>query len=293
MKMLQRLRKAEAAAAGKDMAGSLILYDRSLNRDGKVDRYDEAHFASNAIRQPIETWPDVMASLTQYFSIRNLVFFLHSDPRGFLFGPNANATRFKSITTVDQAAVQLRGLQGKPEVLRVDLEGCNLGFDLNAVVRLGLALDADEIKATNHFHEFALDRLKASKQQARELERELLRLRGYIATPGTDSLLELVKTKPVDQIVLLEWFVAHDDESEKNLPTSGKINAKVFKPLSSAHPETIATQEKLDALQKEFAMFSGQEPIRRLIRVTIMLDQFRGKSPAQPSGSNRQLVPAR
>jgi hypothetical protein len=283
MRMLQRLREADAAvAAGKEMAGSLILHDRHLNRNGLVDRYDEAHFASNAIRQPIETWADVMASLTQYHSIRNLVFLLHSDPRGFLFGPNDNATRFRSIITLDEASERLGRLQGKPEVVSVDLDGCNIGFNLQGVVKLGLALDADEIKATNHFHEFAFNRLKASKGQSRELERELLRLRGYITTPGTDSLLELVKTRPVDQIVLLEWFVAHDDEHKMSLPASGKINAKIFKPLSSAHFETIATQEKLQALQKEFAMFSGQEPIRRLTRATIKLEQFRSmKSPVQ------------
>ncbi len=146
------------------------------------------------------------------------------------------------------------------------------------MVLFGLALGTSEVIATNDFHEFALDRLQARPGKSREFEIELNGLRGYVTSPVLEVLIKQAKTKVVDQLVLLEWYVAFDDEHKLVLPNGPRVNkdkrAKTFKTISSALTYNVVSRARLDELKQDFAQFRGGEAVRMPMKIIIHLGMF-------------------
>jgi hypothetical protein len=278
-------------------ADTLMLFAKGFN-PLIVALYNEAHFGGRATAWPVDSWADIVKKLADYKTITRLVFFVHSNPGMFLFGPDRTEQHFKSLKLLSDAAKELNAITGKPVIQSVDLAGCNVGFDLDGVLQFGLAMGATEIVATNHFHEFAIDRLRAGAGKSKDLELEILRLRGYITTPGMDVLVKQAETKAVEKLVLLEWYVAFDPEHKLTLPTGPDINtdqrAKTFKRGSDALDDVVANRTDLDALKSDFAIFGGSEPIRMLRRITIKLGAFRPAAAPKtyPPDAGRRAIPA-
>jgi hypothetical protein len=257
---------------------TLLVYSKGFDK-GKVDLYNEAYFASAAKHKEIDSWREIVETIREYRSINRLVFLVHSRPGEFLFGPDAAGRIFRERKSLAEAARDLAPLQGKPAVRSVDLAGCNVGLDIDGVVQFGLALNASDVTATNHFHEFALARVGALPGKGAEIERALLGLRGYVTTPRTDELVTQAKTETVSRLVLLEWYVAFAEEHVLNLPAGPGVDsnarAKTFKRPGDALNVGVGSQADLDMLRQDFARFGGAEPIRRLIRIAVNLDGFR------------------
>jgi hypothetical protein len=275
--------------------GTLLIYSKGFGKT-KVDLFNDAYLSSSAALRQVDSWQEIAKAIGEYKSIDKLVFLVHSNPGTFLFGPDAAGRTFSSGKALADAAKELTSLSVKPEIRSVDVAGCNVGLDADSVVQFGLALGAAEIVATNHFHEFALVTLESRPGQSATIERNLRSLRGYVATRGTDALVEQARTSKVSQTILLEWYVAFADEHEQTLPVGPNVNsdarAKVFKRPSDAFTVGVAGQADLDAVKQDFAQFGGQEPIRRLIRVNIKLDGFRaapdaGRPAPRPATGSR------
>jgi hypothetical protein len=267
--------------AARKSADTLLMYSKGFGSE-KVDLFNQAYFNGQAGTQVVDSWADILKVFADYASINKLVFLVHSNPGVLLFGADATGLHFTSGKKLTEAAKELTQLPEKPTITTVDFAGCNVGFDLDGLVEFGLALDAKEVIATNHFHEFALDRLQVRAGQSDELEKALLRLRGYITSPASaslDALVKQAKTKAVDTTVLLEWYVASDEEHRQPFPNDSKVNtdqrAKTFKRPSSALGQNIQTMADLEEAKKDIFMFQGQEPIRALIKFTVQLQGFR------------------
>jgi len=275
--------------AASKTADTLLIYSTGFRGD-IVDLFNQAYFNGQASKQAVDSWADILKVFADFASINKLVFLLHSNPGVLLFGPDASGTKFKSGKKLSDAAKDLSAIRDKPRIATVDFAGCNVGFDLDGLVDFGLALDAKQVIATNHFHEFALDRLQAAAGHDDALEKELLRLRGYITSPTSSSLDALVKqakTKAVDRIVLLEWYVASDEEHGLPFPNDPGVNtdqrAKIFKRPSSILTRDIQTKADLEDSKRDIAMFQGQEPYRALIKFTVQVQGLR--QPVQPKGT--------
>src|SRR5262245_29958634 len=156
--------------APTETARTLLVFTKGFDKT-KVNLYNEAHFSSLATTKEVDSWPDVMDAISHYKSIDKLVFMLHSNPGTFLFGPDPTETRFRSSKPLRDAAKELTALPLKPRVRTIDLAGCNVGFDPDGMLQFGLSLDATEVIATNHFHEFALDRLNYPAGGSAKLEK--------------------------------------------------------------------------------------------------------------------------
>jgi len=254
-----------------------------------VDLYREAHLDPGAVIVQYDTWSEMAAALGRYQSIDRLVVLGHSNPGEFLFGKDPRTGKFREELLLDQAAERLQALGVRPQIRMLDLAGCNIGIDLDSVVQFGLAVGATQVVATNHFHEFQLGKLEGGPG-LKDVEKSYLNMRNYITTPNVDKLVEQSKTRRVERVFLLEWYVGFQEEDKLDLPIGSNLHSKaqtdVFKQVSSAHDEVVVSPAGLERLKADFALFGFQEPIRRLIRVTLRLEGFlppeggRAQSPA-------------
>lgn len=257
-----------------------MLYSKSFERR-KVELFRDAHLAAAATLQGIDSWAEIQSAITKYKSIEKLVFLVHSNPGAFMFGPDAREELFKSEIKLADAAKQLESLPKKTQVGIIDLAGCNVGLDIDSVLKFGLSLDASTVISTNHFHELALVTLQGRPKRNAALRRDFPSLKGYVSTPGIEALVDHADEKAFDKTVLLEWYVADKSDTKLILPfgagSDTKARADVFKKEGNAYNVTVTSQADLDALRQDMAQFEVR-PFQQLIRITIKLEGFRGEA---------------
>jgi len=272
MSMLQKLRLHLTV-------DSLII--RSTDFDVTLtDLYNEAHFGGNAKVAHVKSWRDVIKTLSEYLVINRLVFLIDTNPGEFLFnriptiptrdpfGPIRGPHFFRDSKLFDKAAEELNALSVKPKIKTVDLDSCKAGKDIDKVRKLGLALEAEEIIATNYWHEFVARPFRADRGEQKKLEEELQNFAGYVTSPHTKGYVELNRTKPVNRVFLLEWYVETAALDTLNLPDDKK-KRKGFETPESARPEIVQNSAALAALQRELYT------THQFIRYTIKLETFR------------------
>jgi hypothetical protein len=258
--MLQRL----AAAAA---ANTLLVWDQSLIT--LIGLYNQAHFEGSAPARSVDSWAGCLKELGNYSSINKLVLLLHSNPGVFLFHPSPTGDYFRDSKKLADAGLEFSNLKEKPKIHTLDLEGCNLGANLDSIVSFGLALGADTVIATNQFHEFALKRFRVAKGEDKELARQFHELNGYLADPHLNIWILMARNEPVDRDFLLEWFVGSLANHKRTLPVDEKDRRENFHPVGGLRPEYIRSKEDLVKLRQ--VLRSDRTPRR----ITIELAPFR------------------
>jgi hypothetical protein len=257
--------QAVAAATAVD---TLLLRDQSLAHE-IVSLYNRVRFDGRATERSDDSWAGVLKELGRYSSIKTLVLLLHTNPGVFLFHPSSTEGYFRDSKSLADAGAEFVALKEKPRIGTLDLEGCNLGANLDSVVSFGLAFGADVVIATNQFHEFALKRFRVAQGEVNELERQFRELNGYLVGPNLKGWIEVARTKPVDQTLLLEWFVGSTADHKRSLPVDEKVRRQNFHPVASLRPEYI--QSKADLARLRQALKADPAPRR----ITIELAVFR------------------
>lgn len=260
---LMRMAQAVRAAQTCDV---LIIRSADFGRE-LTDLYNEAHYGSAAQVSTVTSWKGLLAELRGWQVVRRLVLLVDSTPSMLLFNRlgGAASNLFADHIEFDRAARELAALGGKPRIGSVDLDNCNAGRKVATVLRFGLAAGADEIVATNHFHEFAMKRFTAMPGGQVRLAEQFGDFAGYLTTPSLRGYVGLAAKQRVDRVFLLEWYVEGAGESSLPLPEEKKRRTAGFKPRDSAQPYVVQTAQDAQSLQT--AIDTTHDFIRYVVRL--------------------------
>lgn len=225
--------------------GALMLCDQSLGGE-IIGRYNEAHHNGAATVSVHDSWAGFLKQLSAYRWIETLTLLLHSRPGEFLFHPSPTGNYFQEAKSLAEAGQAFTKLNKKPKIRTVDLESCNVGLEIDSVVKFGLALGADVVTCTNKYHEFWLNLFDVAKGESAELERQFSEFEGYLVDPHLKGWIELARVKPVKRVFLLEWFVGKENY-KKRLPVD-KTARGGFYTVGSLRSEYVRTEQELKSL---------------------------------------------
>jgi hypothetical protein len=251
---------------------TLMLYAPSFTEKARL--YNESRFDSKAEVVPVFNWKGILGLLASRAAVGRLVLFIEGSSGYFLFDRGESGGLAGGLVSLQSAAESYQALKKKPVIGTVDLDGCNMGADLEAVRDFGLALGAEEISAVNQFHFFGLLRARGSRGNTAQLEKDIHAYNGYIATPNVNGWLGLAKSAGIDRIFLTEWFTSSVQLGKIPLPSDAN-NRQGYYRRADLQLRTVAQPADLRRVQLAIDM----EP--RPSQTRIILGNFTSKPKTQ------------
>jgi hypothetical protein len=267
---LRAPKKDQNKTKGK-IANRVLIVSAEV-KDKDVKAYNEAHLNGDAEVVRVTEPEDLERELGKYESISQLTVMVHSSIGDFLFGDQGDGT-FKKNLSIPDLAKRLRTSQ-RTRVQILDLASCNIGLDPQPALDLGLALNATEVTAWNHFHAIVAETLHVSKDNtAEDIDKVLIPLAGYV-TVDKDAILARAKASngTISENVLVEWFKV--DLEPGGLPKPFPKRDQIFKKISAKQDITITNAIELKSIQEELKQFKFMDPQKPLYRIVIRTSGF-------------------
>jgi hypothetical protein len=204
----------------------------------------------------VESWKELVAKLKEYDSIDHLVLMFHGMPGDLRVGRTQ-----QGLTT---NATELWKDQA-PRVREIDLEGCSVAKDPEALVAFGKIFNASRVTGWNHWwilfksDDFPVPpRMSASEKE--KLQRKLDGFRQYfVKSPPT---AEELAAKPGKHFLVLVWFRKYMSTDKPPEPERGSPDRRerVFKPRRNGTRRLIRGEQEARDLRREYdKSFSGDD----------------------------------
>jgi hypothetical protein len=206
----------------------------------------------------VKSWDELVAKLNEYDSIGHLVLMFHGVPGDLLVGIDHKGLR--------EAAGSFK--EHRPHIRQIDLEGCTVAKDPEALVGFGKVFGASQVTGWNHYWAVDIEtnvvipRGMTSGEKA-QLQKKLDEYQPYfVQTPPT---AEKLAAKPGKYILGLEWFSSDESGDDDDLPPkepgSPDRRERTHKPRRNATRRLIRGEQEARDLRTEYAKsFTGDNP---------------------------------
>jgi hypothetical protein len=212
----------------------------------------------------VDSWDKLAAKLREYESIQHLVLMFHGTPGSLLVG-----TTDEGLTT--RASEHFK--EHAPQINQIDLEGCLIAREPEALLAFGKLFHAVQVTGWNHWWVNDIGKTvnvpkNMTKGEIEKLQKKLDGFKQYfVKEPPTAA--QLAK-KPGSHRLVLEWFIRYASEEEPlPEPETGAPDERerTFKPRRNGIRRLIRGENEASELRQEYEKMSGSDdlPFHRVV----------------------------